>query len=211
MTLSEMMAVVRQDLHDEDPGQYRWRDEILSRHIDHAVKDFSLSCPLEQWEVFPTVAGSREIDISILTDRVSVDAVEYPAGHFPQRHQTFSLWANILTLLGGDEPDGTDCNVYYTRLHTLDEAGSTVPDQYADLIVAGACGYAAVELAGHTINRVNVGGTDTMEELTRWGNQKLDYFRQELKRIGRKNRVRVRQLYNPHYPVKSPMTDQGPG
>jgi hypothetical protein len=112
-----------------------------------------------------------------------VEAVEYPVGQFPKSYQRFSLWVDVLTLLGEDEPDGTDCNVYYTRLHTLDEAGSTVPGQYDDLIVAGACGCAAVELAGHTINRVNVGGADTMEELLAWGKAKLDYFRSELRRI----------------------------
>ena len=42
MNLSEMRAIVRRDLHDEDANNYRWTDDELNRHIAHAVKDFSL-------------------------------------------------------------------------------------------------------------------------------------------------------------------------
>jgi len=31
----------------------------------------------------------------------------------------------------------------------------------------------------------------------RWGQQKLAFFRQELKRLGRKNRIRVHSFYRP--------------
>ncbi len=43
-----------------------------------------------------------------------------------------------------------------------------------------------------------------------WGKEKLRYFKAELKRLGRRNRVRVRSLYEPYYPSVSKSTDYGP-
>lgn len=210
MNLSEMRTIVRRDLHDEDSDNYRWTDNELDRHIAHAVKDFSEASPLEQKAVIATTSGSREIDVASLSDRVMVEAVEYPVGQFPKRYQRFSLWGDKLTLLGDEVPDGSNCNVYYGKLHSLTTQSSTIPSRYEDLIAAGACGYAAVEWAAYAINRVNVGGQGTPDEFGRWGEEKLKYFRDELKRLGRRNRVRVRQLYRPYYPVVSRSTDYGP-
>jgi hypothetical protein len=207
MNLTEMIARVRQDLHDEDPEQYRWEDSLLSRHITHAVKDFSQACPRETRATLATLAGSREIDVSALTDRIRIEAVEYPAGLFPKRYSRFSLWSDVLTLLGEDVPDGTDCNIYYGRLHTLDEAGSSIPSQYEDIIATGTCGYAATELGAYAINRVNIGGADTLEEFLELGQSKLTFFRAELKRLTR--RLSASRLYVPDYPAKSQNRDYG--
>jgi hypothetical protein len=120
------------------------------------------------------------------------------------------LWADTLTLLGAEVPDGSDACIYYGKLHTLDSDTSTIPSQYEDLIAVGACGYAVVEWAVYAINRVNIGGTGTPEELRQWGWEKLSYFRKELRRLSRKNRVRIRSLYQSHYPPVSKSTDYGP-
>jgi hypothetical protein len=113
-------------------------------------------------------------------------------------------------LLGDEVPDGSDAYIYYGRLHTLDAAGSTVPTKYEDLIAIGAAGYAAIEWAAFSINRVNIGGIPTPADFLAWGKEKLDLFRGELKRLGRRNRVRVRSLYQPYYPILSKATDYGP-
>ena len=210
MNLTDMRTTVRRDLHDEDSNNYRWTNDELDRHIAHAVKELSEQIPYEQKATKATTAGSRELDISAITGRVMVEAVEYPADRFPRRYQPFSLWGDTLTLLGDEVPDGSNAYIYYGKLHTLDGDGSTVPAQHEDLIAAGACGYAAVAWAVYAVNRVNVGGTVTPRELLDWGNQKLKYFRQELRRLGRRNRVRVSTLYRPYYPVVSKSTDFGP-
>jgi hypothetical protein len=210
MNLTEMRAIVRRDLHDEDASNYRWTNDELDRHIAHAVKDFSEAIPNEQKAVKATTADSREIDIATITDRVMVEAVEYPVDQFPRRFQRFALWGNTLTLLGDEVPDGSNAYVYYGELHILDTSGSTIPAKHEDLIVVGAAGYAAVEWAVYAVNRVNVGGTMTPEEFLTWGREKLAYFRSELRRLSRRNRVRVRSLYPPHYPAVSQTTDHGP-
>ena len=210
MNLSEMRTIVRRDLHDEDANNYRWTNDELDRHIAHAVNDFSEAIPYEQKATLPTTAGSREIDISSLTSRIMVEAAEYPIGLFPKKYQRFSLWGDVLTLLGLETPDGSNAYIYYGKLHTLDVSTSTIPQQLEDLIATGACGYAAIEWATYAINRVNVGGTNTPEDFLTWGRERLDYFRGELKRLGRRNRVRVRSLYKPYYPPVSKATDYGP-
>ena len=210
MNLSEMRTIVRRDLHDEDASNYRWTDDELDRHIAHAVKDFSEYLPNEQKATKATTSGSRELDISNLSDRVTVVAVEYPVANFPKRYQRFSLWADTLTILGEEIPDGSDVYIYYGKVHTLGAESSTIPAQHEDLIAAGACGYAAVEWAAYAINRVNVGGGITPREFLAWGNERLKYFKQEIKRLGQRNRVRVRSLYKPYYPVVSKATDYGP-
>ena len=210
MNLSEMRTIVRRDLHDEDATNYRWTNDELDRHIAHAVKSFSEHLPYEQKATKATTSGSREMDISSLTGRIAVEAVEYPVGNFPKRYQRFSLWGDTLTLLGDEIPDGSNAYIYYGKLHTLDGDGSTIPVSYEDLVAIGASGYAAVEWAAYAINRVNVGGDITPREFLAWGNEKLKYFKQELKRLGRRNRVRVRSLYKPYYPVISKSTDYGP-
>ena len=169
MNLSEMRTIVRRDLKDEDENNYRWTNDELDRHIAHAVKEFSEAIPLEQKATKATTSGSRELDISNLSDRVMVAAVEYPVDTFPKRYQRFSLWGDTLTVLGDEVPDGSNAYIYYGELHTLDAQGSTIPSQFDDLIAVGAEGYAAVEWALYATNRVNVGGSVTPEEFLRWG------------------------------------------
>ena len=210
MNLTEMRAIVRRDLHDEDAANYRWSDDELDRHIAHAVKEFSEAIPYEQKATKATTSGSREIDISTLTDRIMVQVVEYPVDEFPKRYQRFSLWGDSITLLGDEVPDGSNAYIYYGKLHTLDASTSTIPTNLEDLVAAGAEGYAAVEWAVYAVNRVNVGGTMTPSEFLAWGNEKLGFFRQELKRLGRRNRVRIRQLYKSYYQPVSKSTDYGP-
>lgn len=210
MNLTDMRAIVRRDLHDEDAGNYRWTDNELDRHIAHVVKDFSEYLPWEQKATIATTFGSREVDISAVTDRVMVEAAEYPVDNFPRRYQRFSLWGDTLSLLGDEIPDGANAYIYYGKLHTLDGSTSTIPARHEDLIAVGAAGYAAIEWSVYAVNRVNVGGGVTPEMFFSWGREKLAYFRQEMQRLGRRHRVRVRSLYKPYYPVVSESTDYGP-
>jgi hypothetical protein len=196
MNLSEMIALVRKDLHDEDSGNYQWSDAELTRHINRAVRELSERLPLPARATLATTSGSRELDISALSDRVMVEAVEFPLDAFPPAYQRFSIWGDTLTMISGSEPDGSNCHIYYGTLHTLDADGSTVPAKYEDLVAAGAAGYAAIEWAAYAINRVNVGGTMTPKEYRLWGSDRLGTFQERLNSLGRRQRVRPQQLFN---------------
>lgn len=194
MNLSEMITLVRRDLKDE-ATPYQWSDDELTRHINRAVKELSERVPLPAKATLPTVSGSREVDISSLTDRIMVQAVEYPVDESPAKYQRFSIWGNALTIISGDEPNGSNCNVYYGKLHTIDAVSSTIPSKYEDLVVTGACGYAAISQAALSINKVNIGGTMTPTEYRAWGNERLKIFKDGLKRLGRRDRIRTQQLF----------------
>jgi len=194
MNLTEMITLVRRDLRDETTP-YQWSDDELTRHINRALKQLSERVPLPAKATLATTADSREIDISSLTDRVMVQAVEYPVDEFPKRYQRFSIWGDTLTIISGDEPDGSNCHIYYGKLHTLDATTSTIPPKHEDLVATGACGYAAVSWAAYSINRVNVGGAMTPGEFLTWGKERLKTFNDALKRLGRRQRIRTQQLY----------------
>ena len=119
MNLSEMRSIVRRDLKDEDAANYRWTDDELDRHFTHAVKGFSEAIPYQQRATKATTSGARELDISTITDRIMVEAVEYPVDKFPKRYQRFALWEDTLTILGDELPDGSNAYIYYGKLHTV--------------------------------------------------------------------------------------------
>jgi hypothetical protein len=193
-----MRGRLRKDLHDEDAANYRWTDGELDRHVQHAVREFSLAVPLEAKTALTTTAGSRELSISGLADVVAVEAVEYPTGEYPPRYVRFSVWLSTLTLLVDRTPAGAESvNVFWTKLHTIDATSLTVPARFEDVIADGAGGYAALEWASFSTNRVNVGGRDVWREYLAWGQERLAAFQRALARHGRRNAVRVRRLYMP--------------
>ena len=211
MDLSQMRTRVRRDLHDEDAQSYRWSDDELDRHIDHAVRELSLALPLEAKADLTTTAGSRELSISSLYDVVTIEAVEYPVGQYPPVYVRFSVWAQNLTLLVDQVPSGSeDVYVYYDKLYTLDASSSTIPAPLEDLVAMGAAGYAAVEWASFATNRVNVGGDQTWRNCLTWGQDRLAAFMRGLSKNSRKNTVRVSRLYCPYEPKDSQSTDWGP-
>lgn len=194
MNISEMITLVRRDLKDES-SPYLWSDDELTRHVGRSLRELSERLPLPAKAILPTVSGSRELDISSLTSRVMVQAVEYPLDQFPAEYQRFSIWGDTLIIISGPEPDGSNCAVYYGTLHTIDASGSTLPSKYEDLVALGACGYAAISQAAFAVNRVNVGGKMTADEYRTWGNERLVIFKESLKRLGRRQRLRTQQLF----------------
>ena len=41
IVLDDLRDRLRQELHDEDSGAYRWQDAVLDRHIERAVRELS--------------------------------------------------------------------------------------------------------------------------------------------------------------------------
>lgn len=211
MNLGQMRARVRTDLHDEDSANYRWTDGELDRHIQRAVRDFSLAAPLEAKTALTATPGSRDLSITGLTDLVAIEAVEYPTGKYPASFVRFSVWLSTLTLLIDAAPAAADSvNVYHTKLHTLDGSSSTVPPRFEDVIASGAGGHAAVEWASFATNRVNAGGQDVWRDYLAWGQDRLAEFQRALARHGRRNAVRSRRLYTPAADAVDQSTVVGP-
>jgi hypothetical protein len=176
---------------------HKWEDDELDRHIAHALRELSHYIPYEATADIATTGGSREISIASLSDRIRVLAVEYPIGKQPPRYRRFSLWQDTITLLGDAVPDGSDCRVYYGKLHTIDVDGSTVPVPLEDLVSLGTQGYALQAYASYAVERgqadYHYGQGVALEE----SRKLLGDFRAQLKRLGRQGRVRASSLYVP--------------
>ncbi len=210
MDLPQLRSRARRDLKDEDPASYRWTDAELDRHIEHALREFSLAVPREAQTVL-TTSGTRDLSLTTLSDRVVLEAVEYPRGQYPPSYVPFSLWGDTLTLLIDKVPgSGEEVVVYYGRLHTLDATTSTIPPHLEEVVVMGAEGFAALEWASYAINRVNTGGGAVWREYLSFGQEKLGAFMENLARHGKKGAVCPRRLYRPAEPRPSQATDWGP-
>lgn len=183
--LAELRSLLRTDLGE--PTEGRWTDADLDRHIGHAIRDLNRVVPREMKATDFTIAdpASRAIDISSLTDLINVVAVEYPVGGYPRRLRHFECWGSTLTLLTDTMPvAGASVNVFYTVPHVVDADGSTLPSHLEEVALVGAAGYAALEYATYTTDRINVGDR-TPEQFKAFGSDRLMQFRQELTALKR--------------------------
>lgn len=211
MDIATMRARLRQDLHDEDASNYRWTDAELDRHIQHALREFSLARPLEAKATLFTSAGSRDLSLAGLASVVSIEAVEYPTGQYPPSYVRFSTWLDTLTILSENVPQGGEpVTIYYTQMHTIDATSSTLPAAFEDILAAGAAGYAALEWSSFSTNRVNAGGREVWRDYLTWAQERLAQFRRSLARHSRYNAVRARRLYTPATPPADQGTVTGP-
>jgi len=194
MNLSDMRTLVRRDLKDEDSSDYRWQDNEIERAIARAVAELSRYAPREMKTTIATVDSSREINISSLTDRVSVDRVEFPVGETPRQFQRFSVYADTVTLIGDVEGDGEDCYVYWGKVHTLGST-STIPSYLEDVLALGAAAYAVLAQAQLRTDTAGFGGERADTDYQSWGAAMLKEFTSQLKRFGRGRKLKISQLY----------------
>lgn len=195
-TLADIRTRVRKDLRDTDAANYRWSDTQLDRHIERALGDLSLAIPREATATLATTPGSRELSLGALSGLLDLEAVEYPAGHYPPTYIGFSRWASTLTLHTETVPNGENARLYYTARHTLDGSGTTVPPEFEDLLAMGAAAYAANEQAAYLTNRVSTDGS-APEDFRALALAWETAFRQLLATYARRNRVRARRLLTP--------------
>ncbi len=196
MNLSDMRTNVRRDLKDEDASNYRWTDDEIDRAIARAVKEFSQHCPREMKSTLATVDDSIELDISSLTDRVSVDKVEFPQDNEPRTFARFEVYQDTLYFLN-TQGDGENCYIYWTTIHTLDGVTSTIPTRHEDLVALGAAAYAALAQSQYSTNRANYGGEDVDRDYSSWAKARLKEFQEGCKKISKK--LKVNKLINDEY------------
>jgi hypothetical protein len=193
--LATMKTMVRRDLKDEDSSNYRWQDNEVERAIARAVAELSRYVPSEMKSTIATVDGSRDIDISDLTDRVCVDRVEFPIDEVPRQFQRFTVYADTITLIGDVEGDGKNCYVYWGKVHTLDADESTVPGYLEDVLALGAAAYAVLSQAQYRVDAAGFGGEQADRDYLNWGNAMLKGFTFQLKRFGKGRKLKISQFY----------------
>ena len=195
MILSDMRTLVRRDLKDEDNSNYRWQDNEIDRAIARAVAELSRYVPREMKATIATTAGSREIALTTLTDRVSVDRVEFPVAETPRSFQRFTVYSETITLIGDTEGDGTNAYIYWGKVHTLDGSTSTIPSYLEDVLALGAAAYAVLAQSQLRTDTAGFGGERADTDYQSWGTVMLKEFNAQLKRFGRGRKLKISQFY----------------
>ena len=195
MDLSAMRTLVRRDLKDQDAANYRWQDNEIDRAIGRALAELSRYVPREMKNTIATVNDSRDISISTLTGRVSVDRVEFPIDEHPRQFQRFSVYVDTITLIGDVEGDGKNCYIFWSCLHTLDGSTSTIPSYLEDVLTLGADAYAVLAQAQYRTDTAGFGGEQADRDYQTWGNAMLKEFKSQLKRFGKGRKLKISQFY----------------
>jgi len=193
MNLTEMRARVREDLQDEDAANYRFTDDEVDGAIERVVREFSFHYPLQQQDDIATTDDSNEIDISSLSKLLKVYSVEFPIGLKPPYYQRFSVWQSTLYMT--DTGNGHDARIRWGKLHTLDAASTTIPEQFEEIIVLGATGYLATSASVYTVDRATIAGRHATINFLKWGRERLAQYHKELRSIALDNRIASKELY----------------
>jgi hypothetical protein len=197
VNLADLIARIRLDLNDTDEAAYTWTDDELTRHIEHAVREYSQALPRQAYTSVETSADSRVIDISAITDAIVIYAIEHPIGQYPPNHHRFNWFASLLTL--DTEADGTEATIFYGALHYITAEESSIPQQHEDIIPLAATAYAMLQKSFYTANRTTIGGATTPETYARRAREMLNTFAGQLNRLKRK--LRTASLYVPQAPA----------
>jgi len=195
MILSDMRTLVRRDLKDEDNSNYRWQDNEIDRAIARAIAELSRYVPRDMKTTIATTNGSRDVALTTLTDRVSVDRVEFPVGETPRSFQRFTVYSETITLIGDAQGNGANCYIYWGKVHTLDGSTSTIPSYLEDVLALGAAAYAVLAQTQYRTDTAGFGGERADTDYQSWGTVMLKEFKAQLKRFGRGRKLKISQFY----------------
>jgi hypothetical protein len=190
-TLTEIRTRLRQELHDT--ASSRWDDDVLDRHIGHALEELSRAMPREVIAQLPTTVGSRELSLATLENLIDVERVEFPAGCYPPAVVSFQRWGDRVIFDAPQTPSGGDALVRYTVGHTLDDETSTLSLFQEELVALGASGFAVTELSAASIDTITTGGQAVPADFNAWAQARLIAFHQLLHQYGRRPPLRTRR------------------
>jgi len=143
-TLSAIRGTARQFLRDEYTGNdYEFADDELDLHINECLVEISERRP---YEVRETVVsdGTKEVDISSITDLLDVEKAEYPTGNDPPDYRDVSVFGTTLRIKINTTPtSGEDVYLYCHKVHQLTEATSTLKPDSEKVLVEGVVAKAA--------------------------------------------------------------------
>ena len=190
----------------DDAGAAFWTTAELDEHIQRALSDLSHHIPLEKKTTLATVNADRDLDISSLTARVRVKAVEYKTGNWPRTFQPFTIWEDTLTFTGDTVPDGANADIYWHALHTINGA-NTLPDDHEEILIFGAAARACRQQQAETTDQLTTGGPGTERN---WGALAAHYQAEYETRLHRRRGIGQHRTYAPTEPLPTQDSDPGP-
>jgi hypothetical protein len=181
-TLTTLRDALRDDL--QDTGSTTWTNALLERAVRKALGEFGSVWPLVGSATQAATTGQRRYDLSATPGLLWVDAVEHPTDQEPIAFLPFREEARgIVSILGPTLPaTGDTFTVWYSRSHTVDGVGSTIPVEYEELILTGAYGYAFLMRASDTIGKINP-STWAPRQARDLAKVRLDEFNRGLKEL----------------------------
>lgn len=187
--LDGIRAIVMQILKDET--SLVWLPDELDIHIGEVLKEISEARPYEVREsVTLTYAGKNEVDISSITDLLSIPYGEYPVDKDPREYRNVKIFGDTATLVTSRRPSGDEtAYLYCHKIHTLTESQSTLSPQMERLVVLGVVAKAAISKARTQINKVVLGGVKTPVVVESWGMERLAEYRFGLRKIAKQRRT----------------------
>jgi len=195
--LDGIRARVRQKLLDEyDPTKTQtWEDDALDVFIGEVIGKISKARPYEYKEsVTLTLALKNEVDISAITNLISIPYAEYPVDKDPRRFRNVTVFGDTATLVMNVRPSGDeDAYLYCHKLHSVTESSSTLSPTLVDICVLGVAALAANSKSRKQINSVNVGGGRVAGTHLTWAEVTWNKF---ISALNITTKQRIRQMYS---------------
>jgi len=183
-TLSAIRETVRQFLRDEfvEGSDYEFEDDEIDLHIAEILTEISERRPYEVRET-KVSDGTKEVDISSITDLLEVEKAEYPTGNDPPCYRNVSVFGNTLRLdIDSDPTSGDNIYLYCHKVHQLTESSSTLSPDLERTLIEGAVSKTALAFLNKMRNQVV---PSTYQWYQNWANNQLLLYRNSLGSITR--------------------------
>src|SRR3989304_2103581 len=190
----------------DDAAAAVWTTAELDQHIQDALRDLSHRIPRERTTTIATTAGSRDVALTTVTERVRIIAVEWPTGSDPKSFVDFSVWGDTPRIESAAVPDGSDCIVYWQSLHSINGT-DTLPEDYDDALVHAAAARACDQQAADLTNTLPTGGSGSTSD---WRRLAAHFRARYEERVAPRRGIKRKRLYAPTEPTATQNTDPGP-
>ncbi|MGA2669956.1 MAG: hypothetical protein ABSF21_00845 [Dehalococcoidia bacterium] len=155
--ISSIRATVRQLLRDEylSGSPFEFDDEELNVHIGEVLIEIS---EYKSQEVRETVVsnGTKEVDISTITNLLEIIKVEYPIGSDPQDFVKFTVFGNTLRIEDTTPALGANIYLYCYKAHQLTESTSSLSPDLERVLVEGTVAKAALAWVNNIRTQTNL-------------------------------------------------------
>ena len=188
---SAIRETARQFLRDEflEGKDYTFANDELDLHINECLVEISQHRPYEVKETIVST-GSRELDISSITDLLEVEKAEYPTGNDPPDYRDVSVFGTTLRLNIATAPtSGANVYLYCHKVHSLTESASTLSPDLEKVLVEGVVAKAALAYLNKMRSQIV---PQTYRWYHDWANNQFMIYQNSLRGI---TRPRVWEFY----------------
>lgn len=190
-TRTEIVSMVSTALHDT--GTAVWGTAEIDGAVTAGLVELATYKPRITLATVTPTAGTPDLDISgtafanLLYGRneESFEAVEFNVDKEPKRFRNYSIHQNNLTMDIEFDPDGTDAARLYCREpHILGGSGTTsLSPEMERILVDLVASRLAVNIAIKYVNKIPMGGAQTVGHFITWGEHKLGMVISEMKHL----------------------------